>query len=182
MLLYWVTLIVEVIVLVTAAIAYAYDKKWFPLFLLIADPFIIATTYFTEYEHLPWTKTIFSFAQVEYSASGYNEGKYYGGWEDEYPQGFGRLTYTHFVDEEFYSITNSEGTYRAIYYEGEFDHGWRKGQGTVVYEGGYKEEGTFYGKWEPGKTVFEGTRWKDDTYEGKLKIIVRDGINADVIF
>lgn len=182
MLLYWMTLVVEVIVLVTAAIVYAKTKQWFALFLLIADPFIIATTYFTEYENLPWTKTIFPFAQVEYSASGYNEGKYYGGWEDEYPQGFGRLTYKHFVDEKFYSIVDSQGTYKAIYYEGEFDHGWRRGQGTVVYQGGYKDVGTFYGKWEPGKTVFEGTRWKDDTHYVRLKIVAKDGISGDDIY
>lgn len=182
MLLFWIPLIAETLVLVISVIVYAKKKEWLALLLLIADPFVIIAAYFAEYENFPWTKTIFPFAQVEYSANGYNEGDYYGGWEDEYPQGFGRLTYKHFVDEEFYSITDSEGVYKAKYYEGEFEYGWRVGQGTVVYDGGYKDVGTFYGKWEPGKMVFDGTRWKDDRYYVNLKIIARDAINADDVY
>ncbi|MCM1221540.1 MAG: hypothetical protein NC548_44385 [Lachnospiraceae bacterium] len=137
---------------------------------------------FSEYESFPWTNKILRFAQVEYSANGYNEGKYYGGWEDEYPQGFGRLTYKHFVNEKFYSIDDSAGKHRAQYYESEFEHGWRVGQGTVVYDASHKDIGTFYGKWEPGKTVFEGTRWKDDKYYAKLTIVATDAIHAEDIY
>ncbi len=179
MLFFWIALIIEAVVLVVSVIVYSKEKKWFALFLLFADLAAISYTYFSEYENFSWTKTIYRFAQVEYSANGYNEGKYYGGWEDEYPQGFGRLTYKHFVDEQFYSIGDSEGSYRAQYYEGEFEHGWRVGQGIVVYDGGYKDVGVFYGKWEPGKTVFKGTRWKDDELYVNLEIIAQDAIHAN---
>ena len=49
----------------------------------------------------------------------------------------------------------------------------------VVYDGGYKDIGVFYGKWEPGKTVFKGTRWKDDELYVKLEIVAKDTIYAD---
>ena len=182
MLLFWITLIVEAVVLVISAIVYAKKKEWFSLFILIADLLVIFCTYFTEYENYPWTKKIFCFAQIEYSANGYNEGNYYGGWENEYPQGFGRLTYKHFVDEKFYAIIDSTGVHKALYYEGELEHGWRVGQGMVLYDGGYKDIGTFYGKWELGKTVFEGVRWKDDKYYVNLKIVAKDAISADDIY
>lgn len=182
MLLFWLALIVEVMALVVPAILHIKKKEWAALFVLTADLLAITVTYFSEYENFPWTKRIYFFAQVEYSANGYNEGNYYGGWEEEYPQGVGRLTYNHFVDEKFYSIIDSSGTHRAKYYEGEFEHGWRVGQGMVVYDGGYKDVGVFYGKWEPGKTVFEGVRWKDDTYYVNLKIVAKDAINADNIY
>lgn len=93
-------------------------------------------------------------------------------------QGKGRLTYHHFVDEQFYSLFDSSGSYRAQYYDGEFDKGWRVGQGTVVYEGGYKDVGTFYGKWKAGKIVFEGQRWKDDKWYVNLTIEATGPITA----
>lgn len=180
--LFWITIIIQIIVLVVSIIYYLFRGNRFALFVLIADLCTITYTYFTEYENFPWTKEIYSFAQVDYSATGYNEGRYYGGWEDEYPQGYGRLTYNHFIDDKFYSIIDMDGAHRAMYYEGEFDHGSRVGYGTVVYEDGYKDEGEFYGKWEPGKIVFEGRRWKDDIYYANLKIVARDAISADDIY
>lgn len=182
MLLYWIILTIQIIILVVSIVVYVNKKQWFALFILIADICSITLTYFTQYEKFPWTKEIYYFAQVDYSATGYNEGRYYGGWEDEYPQGYGRLTYNHFVDDKFYAIIDVDGAHRAIYYEGEFDHGSRVGHGTVVYESGYKDEGEFYGKWEPGKIVFEGRRWKDEKYYANLKIIARDAISADDIY
>jgi hypothetical protein len=58
----------------------------------------------------------------------------------------------------------------------------RVGYGTVVYESGYKDEGEFYGKWETGKIVFEGRRWKDEKYYANLKKVARDAISADDIY
>lgn len=70
MLFFWITLIIEVVVFVISAVVYAKKKKWFALFLLLADLAAISYTYFSEYENFPWTKTIYRFAQVEYSANG----------------------------------------------------------------------------------------------------------------
>ncbi len=76
------------------------------------------------------------------------------------PQGRGRLTYTHFVDRKYYSIEDSDGIHKAIYYEGDFEYGIRMGQGSVVYEEGYYDEGEFFDDWEPEKVVFIGKRYK----------------------
>ena len=177
--LFLLMLIIEAAILVTSVVVYTRRRDWFALFVLIADICAIVGTYFSRYEDFPWTTEIYSFAQVKYSATEYNEGNYYGGWEDEYPQGKGRLTYRHFVDNRFYAITDEAGRHKALYYEGEFDKGWRVGQGVMVYDGDYKDVGTFYGKWEAGKLVFEGTRWKDDKYYLPLRIFARDSVSAD---
>ena len=81
------------------------------------------------------------------------------------PQGWGHLEYYNFSDGETYSLNIGDHQYCAIYYEGIFDKGYRVGQGIVLYEGGYKDDGTFYGIWSEGKKVFEGKRWLiNDTY------------------
>lgn len=94
---------------------------------------------------LPVTKYIFSFAPVAYHGYGYNEGYYYGWWKDGMPQGNERLTYTNYSDGKTYAVEIGEHQYRGLYYEGEFDKGWRVGQVMMYYEGGYRDEGTFYG-------------------------------------
>lgn len=125
----------------------------------------IIVTIIGMYHTLPVTKLIFPFAPVEYHGSGYNEGFYYGLWNDGMPQGWGHLEYYNFSDGKTYSLNVDNHEYRAIYYEGMFDKGYRVGQGIVLYEGGYKDEGTFYGIWSEGKKVFEGKRWLiNDTY------------------
>lgn len=182
MYLFWTIFIIQTIVLIVSAVYYMSTKKWLALFFLIADLVTIPGNYFSKYANFPWTKEIFFFAPVDYAASGYNEGKYYGGWENEYPQGYGRLTYDHFVDGKYYALIGSDGDHKALYYEGGFDHGWRIGQGTVVYEDGYKDVGIFYGKWESGKTVFEGTRWKGDMHYVRIRVVARDAVSADDIY
>ena len=89
--------------------------------------------------------------------SGYNEGVYSGEWSNHAPNGFGKLEYIDYNgDGKFYQFFYENKAYKALYYEGYFSNGARYGAGTVVYEGGWKEEGTYYGAWEPGKKVFEG--------------------------
>lgn len=178
----YIALIIQITILVVSYRKYSKEKNYFALFVLLGDLATIGVTYFSGYENFLWTKEIYFFAPVKYSANGYNEGDYYGGWEDEYPQGYGRITYNHFVDEQYYSINDSDGTHKAIYYEGNFEHGRRMGEGVVVYEDGYKDVGTFYGKWEADKLVFEGTRWKDDKYYAKLKIIAKDTVSGEDIY
>ena len=99
-----------------------------------------------------------------YHGSNYNEGWYEGEWSNDSPNGWGRLTYDDFEDGMYYSIGDSTTEYKALYYEGHFSNGWREGTGTVVYEGGWKDEGTFYGQWQAGKVVFEGKRWYGNGY------------------
>lgn len=107
----------------------------------------------------------------EYHDGPYNEGYYYGWWKNEKPQGNGVLKYDFFDDEKYYEITVDGQKYKALYYKGEFDKGYRVGKGTVYYEGGYRDEGTFYGAWEEGKKIFEGKRWlTNDTYNGYIEL------------
>ena len=143
---------------------------------------IAVCSYFSFYSELPWTHYIFSFAPVEYSASGYNEGEYYGGWEVEYPQGYGKLTYKHFVDKKYNAINDDQGVHKALYYEGEFIEGWRHGQGKTVYEDGYIDEGAYYGKWEAGRIVFEGKRYNGNGQYAMLTIEAIDAINGKDIY
>lgn len=98
--------------------------------------------------------------------SGYNEGLYTGEWSNGMPNGWGRLDYIDYNgDGKFYKFFYDDKVYNALYYEGNFSDGARWGNGTVVYEDGWKEEGTFYGAWEAGKKVFEGKVWhKDGSY------------------
>ena len=88
----------------------------------------------------------------------YNCGNYTGDLLRGVPHGKGKLTYLE-DNEHFYAITINGQVYKALYYEGEFKDGWRFGEGIVYYEGGFYEVGTFYGKWEKGKVVFEGRRY-----------------------
>lgn len=178
MVLYVAIYIFQTIIFI-GALAHSIRKKdKSSVLLLVCDLLTIVVVYFQNYEQYPWTKKIYPFATIDYWANGYNEGEYYGGWEDEYPQGFGRLTYRHFVDEAYYYITEDGVTYRAEYYEGEFEHGRRVGQGVVVYEGGFWEEGEFFGKWEPGKVVFTGRRWLNDERYKDLEIVAINGLEA----
>ncbi len=170
--------IIQTVIFIGALIYFLYKKDLSSVLLLVCDLLSIVVVYFQNYEEYPWTKEIYEFATVDYTATGYNEGEYYGGWEDEYPQGFGRLTYRHFIDDKYYSIKYQGEIYRALYYEGEFDHGWRVGQGTVVYEGGFRDEGIFYGKWETGKIVFVGRRWLNDDQYLELEMEAINGVDA----
>ena len=165
--LFYFNLIISIILFFVSVIYYAVTKQKFSLVVTLFDIFIIAGTYFSKYEQFSWTHEIYKFSTVEIKVSDYVEGDYYGEWKigedgDGYPQGKGRLTYTHFIDRKFYSLKDSEGVHKAIYYEGEFDYGRRMGHGIVVYEGGYYDEGEFFGDWEPGKVVFVGKRYKEN--------------------
>ena len=89
---------------------------------------------------------------------GYTEGYYTGQWSNGSPNGKGKIIYSNFDDDKFYSMTFGSGeSYKAISYEGDFMNGARYGQGEVIYEGGYREVGAFYGKYQAGKVVFHGT-------------------------
>lgn len=93
-----------------------------------------------------------------YYGSGYNEVIYTGELSNGKPNGWGKLEYKdNNGDGLFYTLTFDTESYRAEYYEGYFKDGFRYGQGTVEYEGGYSTVGTYYGAWQAGKTVFEGT-------------------------
>ena len=95
--------------------------------------------------------------------TGYNEGVYTGDWRGGMPNGWGRLDYIDYnKDEKFYKFLYGGEIFHALYYEGNFSDGARYGSGVVVYEDGWKEEGTFYGAWEAGKKVFEGKVWYKD--------------------
>ena len=98
-----------------------------------------------------------------YYGSSYNEGCYTGEMRDGKPNGNGKLEYIDYNgDEKFYTFGMGDKEYRALYYEGGFSDGYRYGEGTVVFEDGWKMEGTFYGAWEAGKKVFEGRVWHKD--------------------
>lgn len=179
MTLFWISLTIELLGIILFIVLLSKKKKFPAYITLVLDIFALALNYFSHYEEFPWTTYIFPFAQINYSANAYNEGKYYGGWEDEYPQGYGRLTYNHFVDEKYYWIEYDGQKYKALYYEGEFDHSWRFGHGIVVYEGGYRDEGEFFGKWEPGKIVFIGKRWHNNDKYVELEMVAINGIEAE---
>lgn len=107
------------------------------------------------------------FLPVEYHNGSYNEGLYYGGWYDGAPQGIGTLTYGSFGDGKYYCIHMDGREYKALSYTGGFNQGYREGEGAVTYEGGYRDEGIFYGVWFAGKKVFEGKRWlTTETFHG----------------
>lgn len=149
---------------------------------LIKDILGILLTIITLYPTLPITKYIFPFAPVEYKPTPYVEGYYYGFWHDGMPQGYGRLTYYGFADGQYYSLNVEGQSYKALYYEGEFNRGSRCGEGVVVYESGFKDEGIFNGPWADGVIVFQGKRWFiNDTYNGYFDVVVTatSGITAD---
>lgn len=161
----WLLVVIEAIIAIALLWAYIMAKNNHGIWGQIGSILGIVVTVISMYHTLPITKYIFPFAPIEYHGSGYNEGYYYGFWNDGMPQGHGHLQYYNFSDGKTYSINLGEHAYRAIYYDGEFDKGYRFGKGTVVYEGGYMDEGTFYGIWSEGKKVFEGKRWLiNDTY------------------
>jgi len=117
-----------------------------------------------------------------YQGSDWAEGWYEGEWSNGKPNGYGKLTYDDFEDGKFISLDTDGTSYKAISYEGYFVDGWRDGSGVTTYEGGYREEGTFYGKWSAGKTVFEGKRWKTtDESEGywPLTMVAIDSVYSD---
>lgn len=97
-----------------------------------------------------------------YKYGNYNEGWYEGEWSNGKPNGKGKLTYDGFDDGKYYSLPVGNVKYKALYYEGNFHDGWRYGTGTVVYEDGWKQEGTFYGLWTAGQKCFEGRVWHKD--------------------
>lgn len=72
----------------------------------------IIVTIIGMYHTLPVTKLIFPFAPVEYHGSGYNEGFYYGLWNDGMPQGWGHLEYYNFSDGKTYSLNVDNHEYR----------------------------------------------------------------------
>lgn len=115
-----------------------------------------------------------------YWGSDYNEGWYEGEWSNGKPNGYGKLTYDDFEDNMYYSISIGNVKYKALYYEGNFLDGWRYGTGKVVYEGGWEEEGTYYGAWTTGKKVFEGTFWhKDGTHYLECYLTAASSCDAD---
>ena len=86
----------------------------------------------------------------------------------------GHLERDGFGDGKAYSINIGDVEYRALYYEGQFVRGYRDGEGVVQYEGGYRDEGTFYGVWSEGKVVSRGKRRiVNDTYNGYYDVEVR---------
>lgn len=95
-----------------------------------------------------------------YWKTNYINGWYEVEWNNNHPNGWSNLTY-----DESNKYRYTIGDNKAISYEGEFLDGLRYGYGTVVYENGYKDEGTFYGWWQDGKIIFKGKRWLiNDTY------------------
>lgn len=98
-----------------------------------------------------------------YWHSDYIEGWYEGDWNGS-PNGYGKLTYDDFEDGAYYALYFTDGSQcKALSYEGRFENGMRSGEGTVIYEGGWKDQGVYYGQWEPNKVVFEGKRWYGDS-------------------
>lgn len=170
--------LIQAIILILGFYYYCKHRNIVSVILIVGDLLSLPLNYFSVYSEFPWTSKIYSFAPVEYSASDYNEGKYYGEWEDEYPQGYGRLTYRHFVDGKYYSLIVGENQYKALYYEGYFEKGWREGEGKVVYEGGFYDKGMFYGRWMPGKIVFRGQRWDANGRHMELEIEAINGLEA----
>ena len=178
----YIVFIITIILFLIEAYYYLYKKDKFNFLITIGSLIISGASYFQFYSELPWTHRIFAFAPVYYSASGYNEGEYYGEWEIEYPHGKGKITYKHFVDGKYNAIKDSQGEHKALYYEGYFNKGWREGQGKTVYEDGYIDEGIYYGKWESGKIVFEGQRYYSNGQCRQIRIEAQDSVNGrDII-
>lgn len=116
-----------------------------------------------------------------YRGSSYNEGDYEGDWSNGKPNGKGTLTYRGFEDGDYYSIWMDGVEYKATSYEGGFRDGWRYGAGKVVYEGGWIQEGTFYGRWTAGEKCFEGRLWHKDgvRYKDCYQTVQSNGKKAD---
>lgn len=178
----WILLAIEIIGLIALAIYYAKKREKASLFAIGIDVIGIIITIYQLYPHTVPDSYIPRNAPIEYHGNGYNEGWYYGGWRDGMPQGKGHLDYDFFTDGKYYYLFVEDQDYKALYYDGEFDRGYRVGQGTVVYEGGFWDEGTFYGVWTEGKLVFEGKRWmKNETFYGyrELQVYATSAVDAD---
>ena len=178
----WALVAAQAVIAISLLIGYKKLKDKFGVWGQVGTILGIIVTIIGMYHTLPITRYIFSGAPLEYHGSGYNEGYYYGFWNDGMPQGWGHLEYYNFNDGETYTITVDGHPYRALYYEGYFDKGYRMGKGSVVYEGGYKDEGAFYGIWSEGKKVFAGKRWLiNDTYNCcyELEVWANGPITAD---
>lgn len=120
-----------------------------------------------------------TFVKCYYHASDYNEGYYEGEWLNGKPHGWGKLVYDDFDDGKFYSLMLNGTSIKALFYEGNFVDGFRSGYGTVTYERGYKDEGTFNGIWKADKITFEGKRWlKNDEFEGYWPVTERATSNV----
>ncbi len=111
------------------------------------------------------------------SLTHYNRGYYTGYMLNDKPHGQGILVYPS-ENEYHYSITIGDKVYNALRYEGGFEDGWRKGKGTVYYEGGYREEGTYEGQWAPGNIVFRGKIWDGDKRYIDVIIYSQNGIES----
>lgn len=116
-----------------------------------------------------------------YWGSDYNEGWYEGKWSNGKPNGDGKLTYDDFDDGKYYSIWMDGAECKATCYEGGFRDGWRYGAGKVFYEGGWVEEGTFYGRWTAGEKCFEGKLWHKDGvhYKEGYQTVLSNGLQAE---
>ena len=111
------------------------------------------------------------------SLTPYNRGYYTGYMLNDLPHGEGTLVYLD-DNENRYSITIGGITYNALRYEGHFKEGWRDGKGIVYYEGGYREEGTYYGQWAPGNVVFRGKIWDGNKRYVEVKIYSQNGVES----
>lgn len=178
----WFLVIVQILIIVFLLRDAIKQRNQKDIWGLIKDILGILVTVIALYPTLPCTRYIFPFAPVEYNPTPYVEGYYYGFWKDGMPQGHGRLTYNGFADTQYYSLEVEGQSYKALYYEGEFDLGNRNGEGVVVYESGFIDEGTFKGPWADGVIVFRGKRWYiNDTYNGYFDVVVTatSGITSD---
>lgn len=107
----------------------------------------------------------------------YNRGFYTGYMFNGMPEGEGILVYPN-DDEYSYTLSVGDDVFKALRYEGEFHDGWRFGKGIVYYEGDYRDDGEFYGKWEPSKIVFRGKRWHGDKYYLEVTMYSKTGVDS----
>lgn len=115
-----------------------------------------------------------------YCGSGYSEGIYTGEYSGGKPNGYGKLEYTdRNGDGLFYTLTFGTQCYRATSYEGYFKDGFRFGEGTVEYEGGYRATGSYYGAWQAEKTVFEGTLYYPDGTARACRMVCDSNLTAN---
>lgn len=100
----WLLVVAEAGIAIALLVAYKKAKDRHGVWGQIGSILGIIVTVIGMYHTLPITKYIFSFAPIEYHGSGYNEGYYYGFWNDGMPQGHGHLEYYNFSDGETYSV------------------------------------------------------------------------------
>ena len=99
----WLLIIIEAIIAIGLLWVFFKERDKHGIWGQVGSLLGIIVTVISMYHTLPVTKYIFSFAPVEYHGSGYNEGFYYGFWNDGMPQGWGHLEYNNFSDGETYS-------------------------------------------------------------------------------